>query len=281
MTVSISRARVCTGWLLLLPCALLVACGEALAQREFREYEGFEGANSEGDLPPDYDVPRELVIGRLMYDTARGPGCPVASRPWTVDYPRGDRALIEMLKRFTRTEVRTVEQPVSLDDGDDIFYWPFLNVGLGGCWQLSDELAAKLRDYLLRGGFLFSDSFFDSRSWESFSAGLRQVFPDREIVNLTGEEAIFYIVFDLPEMIGVQIPNMTSLLRGGGGWMGDGRVPHWRAVFDDDGRIMVLIAFNNDVSDSWQWADDPRYPVESANLGLRIGVNIVMYSLTH
>ena len=62
---------------------------------------------------------------------------------------------------------------------------------------------------------------------------------------------------------------------------GDGDTPHWRGIMDDDGRLMVLIAFNNDVSDSWQWADDPRYPSELVNLGLRIGVNIAMYTMTH
>ncbi len=63
--------------------------------------------------------------------------------------------------------------------------------------------------------------------------------------------------------------------------MGDGREPHWRAILDDQGRVMVAIAFNNDLGDSYQWADDPRYPAESATLGLRMGVNFVAYALTH
>jgi len=78
-----------------------------------------------------------------------------------------------------------------------------------------------------------------------------------------------------------QIPNMNSLMGGGGGWLGDGRVPQWRGIFDDSGRLMVLIAFNNDVADSWQWADDPRYPHEKVNLGLRLAVNIAVYAMSH
>jgi hypothetical protein len=70
-------------------------------------------------------------------------------------------------------------------------------------------------------------------------------------------------------------------MRGGPGWMSDGAIPHWRGIEDDDGRLMMLIAFNNDVMDGWQWADDVRYPTEEANLSLQIGVNVVMYAMTH
>jgi hypothetical protein len=186
-----------------------------------------------------------------------------------------------MLRRFTRIDVRAVEQPVNPDDGDDIFYWPFLTAGLAGYWELTDEQATKLREYLLRGGFIFFDSFFDSGSWIGFEEGMKRIFPDRPIIDLTDDHAVFHAVFDLPDMTNVQIPNMNSLMGGGGGYLGDGAVPRWRGIVDDDGRLMVVIAFNNDVADSWQWADDPRYPAESANLGLRIGVNIAMYGMTH
>jgi hypothetical protein len=74
---------------------------------------------------------------------------------------------------------------------------------------------------------------------------------------------------------------MNSLMGGGGGYLGDGAVPHWRGIVDDNGRVMVAIAFNNDVSDSFQWADYPDYPAEGASLGLRIGVNYAVYALTH
>jgi len=262
------------------------APGVVDAQREFRVYESFEGHNGEDELPPDYTVPGELVIGRLMYPSSRGffgrfGGGWEHGGSWTVDYPRGDRTLAQMLRRFTRTDVRSVEQPVNPDDGDDIYYWPFLTAGLAGYWQLSDAQAAKLREYLLRGGFLFFDSFFDSYSWAGFEEGMKRIFPDRPIVDLSDDHPVFHTVFDLPNMTQVQIPNMNALMGAGVGYLGDGAVPRWRGILDDEGRLMVLIAFNNDVADAWQWADDPRYPSESANLGLRIGVNVVLYPLTH
>ncbi len=283
---SIRGRKALRGGLAALAVGLLAFCIAAHAQREFRVYESFEGEDAADDLPPDYNVPGELVIGRLMYPSSRfgffgGGDWRHGGTSWAVDYPRGDRTLAQILRRLTRINVRSVEQPVNLDDGDDVHHWPFLMVGLAGYWELTDPQVATLRDYLLRGGFLFCDSFFDSNSWAGFEQGMRRIFPDREIVDLPDDHPIFHIVYDLPNMSRVQIPNMNSLQAGGGGYLGDGAVPRWRGIFNDDGRLMVLIAFNNDVADSWQWADNTHYPAESANLGLRIGVNIAVYAMTH
>jgi len=258
----------------------------ALAQREFRQYPGFE-YEADVHLPPDWDQPGEFVSGRLMYPSRvsmRWGGrsnWEQGGTSWGVDYPKGDRTFVSLLRRFTTINARSVEQPVNLNDGDDVYYWPFLMVGLAGYWELNDAQAAKLRDYLLRGGFLFADSFFDSGSWAGFVAGMNRVFPDRPIVDLKGDHPVFHTVFDIPALAETQIPNMNSLMGGGGGWLGDGMIPRWRGIFDDSGRLMVLIAFNNDVADSWQWADDPRYPPDRMNLGLRLAVNIAVYAMTH
>jgi hypothetical protein len=265
----------------LLAAASLAVSSLAHAQREFREYLPMEGYDGAAALPADYDVPGELVVGRLMYPGGGGNWLR-GGTSWAVDYPKGDRTLAELLRRFTRADVRSVEQPVNLEDGDDVYHWPFLMVGLAGNWNMTDEQAAKLREYLLRGGFLFSDSFFGSNDWIVFSEALNRVFPDRPIIDVPSDHPILHIVYDLSELPTTQIPHMGSLLRGGGGgWLGDGRVPHWRGIEDDDGRLIVLIGHNNDTPDSWQWADDPRYPADKANLGLRLGVNIAVYMMTH
>jgi hypothetical protein len=250
------------------------------AQREFREYPSFEGEATEAPLPPDYQVPGELVIGRLMYPDGRfgfGNQWKRGGTGWTDDYPKGDRKLIQMLLRFTRTDVRTVEQPVDLEEGDDAHYWPLLVAGLAGSWELTEEQAARLREHLLRGGFLFCDSFFGEDNYVVFEESLKRVFPDRPIFDLTDDHPIFHVLYDLPEMTKVVIPHASVMY---GGRMGRGP-PRWRGVEDEDGRLMVLIAYNNDVQDAWQWADDPRYPGELANLALRLGVNIAMYAMTH
>jgi hypothetical protein len=261
----------------------------AYAQREFRVYDSFEGYDADVELPADYAVSGEFVVGRLMYPSGvgfgrrwwRGGNWEQGGTSWAVDYPRGDRTLARLLRRFSSINVRSVEQPVNLNDGDDVYHWPFLMVGLAGFWDLTDEQVATLRDYLLRGGFLFCDSFFGTEQWIGFQQGMRRIFPGRPIVDIPPDHPVFHTVYDLSGLTQTQIPNMNSLLGGGGGWMSDGAVPHWRGIMDDDGRLMVLIAHNNDVADSWQWADDPRYPHESVNLGLRFAVNIAVYALTH
>ena len=254
----------------------------AAAQRAFRVYPSFEGDVAEAPLPPDYTVPGELVVGHLMFPDGRfggfGNQWKHGGTGWTDDYPKGDRALIQMLQRFTRTHMRSVEQPVDLEEGDDAYYWPFLVAGLAGSMELTDEQAASLREHLLRGGFLFCDSFFGEGNYATFTESMKLVFPDRPIIDLTDEHPIFHSVFDLPEMTKVAIPHVSEAF--GYGRMRGGP-PRWQGIEDADGRLMVLIAYNNDVQDAWQWADDPRYPSELVNLALRLGVNVAMYAMTH
>jgi hypothetical protein len=274
-------------WTLLLAGGLLLVAGAAWAEREWRVYSSFEEQANDAPLPDDWNKPAGFVVARLMYPSGfggfRGFGrfggdWRQGGTSWAVDYPRGDRYQASILKRLTTIDVRSVEQPVNLEDGNDVFDWPYMMVGLAGYWDLSDEMVVKLRDYLLRGGFLFADSFFGSDQWEGFVQGMRRVFPDREIVDLPNDHPIFHTVYDLDG--DHMVPHFEEW-SGQAGWLGDGDTPHWRGILDDDGRVMVLIAFNNDVSDSFQWADDPRYPAESASLGLRMVVNFAVYALTH
>jgi hypothetical protein len=261
------------------PLFCLLVAGAVLApvlfaQLPFRQYPSAEGDAFE-NLPVDWNVPAEFVVGRLMYPS-RGNGRQEGGR-WTIDYPRGDRTFASVLRRLTVVDVRSVEQPVSLDDGDDVFNWPFLYVVMPTDWDFSDEQIAKLREYLLRGGFLLADSFFGTREWEGFMDVMRRVFPDRVVVELPDEHALFNVVYDFSERH--QIHNWRTLNRGG--YRDDGSEPQWRAILDDDDRIMVAMSFNNDMGDSWQHADDPSYPQEDSHMGLRLGVNYVIYTLTH
>jgi hypothetical protein len=148
--------------------------------------------------------------------------------------------------------------------------------GLVGAWDLTDAQAAKLREYLLRGGFLLCDSFYGTEEWEGFVEGMRRVFPDRPILDLPDSHPIFHSVYDLTDR--PQIPTWQHLPRG---YRNDGAVARWRAILDDDDRVMVMIAFNNDIADGWQRADEYEYPQEAANLAISLGVNFAVYALTH
>jgi hypothetical protein len=269
--------------LLVLAAGALVG-GAVYAQLAFREYPGAEGGEAGARLPADFAVPGEFVLGRLMYPPLGrggrfGGNWKQGNSSWTIDYPLGDRNYLRLLRRLTTTQARSAEQPVDLDDGDDVFNWPFLIASNVGSWDLTDTQAAKLREYLLRGGFLMCDSFFGTDEWRGFEPTLRRVFPDRPIVELPNDSALFHTVYDLGKR--PQVRNMRSLRSRGVGYRSDGVDPHWRAILDDEGRVMVAISFNNDLGDSWQYADIPEYPQEDSNLGIRIGVDYAVYALTH
>lgn len=251
------------------------------AQQPFRVYYAMEGPDTEAPIPPDYQDKTEFVLGRLMYPSRgdRGGAWTQGGSNWTVDYPKGDRFFARALRRLTRVDVRSVEQPVNPDDEDDIFHWPYLHAAMVGHWDLTDAQAAKIREYLLRGGFMICDSFFGTQEWAGFEAGMKRIFPDRPIVDIEDDHPIFHVVYRISKRY--QVGNWRSMVRDGHPYRADGSVPAWRGILDDRGRVMVVMNFNNDLADSWQHADNPRYPQEYSDLGLRLGVNYVVYAMTH
>src|SRR5271165_6784522 len=134
-------------------------------QEPFREYPGIEYNNF--PLPSDYQEKTEWTFARLMYPPTsgrfgygywrRGGDWRRGNSMWTQDYPRADRHFLRAMRRLTRIHARSVEQPVNLDDGDDVYNWPWLYAVRPGEWQLTNAQAHKLRDYLLRGGFFMAD----------------------------------------------------------------------------------------------------------------------------
>lgn len=269
------------------PLRLAAAFGVGVAlleaQREFRVFDAMEGRDSEAGLPPDYQAKAELILGRLMYPSRgfgrrSGGDWTHGGTNWTVDYPRGDRTFAAAIRRLTRIDVRSVEQPVNPDDGDDIYYWPYLHVGMPGSWSLTDKQAAKIRDYLQRGGFILCDSLFGTDEWAGFEEGLKRILPDGAVEELADADAMFHTIFDIRERY--QVANFRSMARGRT-YRADGAVPYWRVVRDAKGRVVVAITFNSDLGDSWQLADNPAYPEKYSALGIRLGVNYLIYSMTH
>lgn len=257
--------------------------------RPFRLYPSLEPWDIV-EMPPDAHERTEWVFGRLMYP--QHPDALFGRRwrdgenkdwreggtSWTQDYPRADRHFAMALRRLTRVHARSVEQPVNLDDGDDVHYWPWLCAGEMGDWKLTDPQAARLREYLLRGGFLMLDDFWGTPEWERFEETMKRIFPDRPVVEIPNNDGIFHSVFDLDDRY--QIAGQWAIRRGTT-YRNDGAVAHWRGIYDDQGRLMVAMCFNSDVGDSWEWADDPKYPEKYSALGIRLGVNFVVYALTH
>jgi hypothetical protein len=268
---------------------LLVLSGTFAFQRPFREYPGREYSNF--PVPPDYQEKTEWAFARLMYPSAEGVhGYGYRGRrwggrdwtagrtDWTTDYPRSDRHFALAMRRLTRVHVRSVEQPVNLDDGDEVYHWPWLYAVEVGHWNLTDNQAKILREYLLRGGFFMCDDFHGDEEWDVFTASMKRVFPDRPIVEIQNSDQIFHSLYDLDDRY--QVPGYQFLRTGSLSEYG-GVVPHWRGIYDDKGRVMVAICFDMDLGDSWEHADDPEYPEKYSALGIRIGANYTIYAMTH
>src|SRR5882724_7960597 len=195
--------------------ALVVLCtalGLGAFQMPFRQYASLEPYD-EIALPADWQDKAEWVFARLMYPqhpNARfarwgwrggAPEWRQGGTSWSQDYPRADRHFAQALRRLTRLSARSVEQPVNLEDGDDVYNWPWLCAGEMGDWLLTPAQASKLRDYLLRGGFLYLDDFWGPDEWEQFEISMKAVFPDRPIVEIENPDPIFHSVFDLDDRI--------------------------------------------------------------------------------
>ena len=268
-------------------CAALAVAGAVVGvvygQRPFRVYPSVEGYERM-PLPPDWQRKAEWTFARLMYppgplDGYRGrfdgdwrEGLSL----WTQDYPAADRKFAAAMGRLTRVDSRSVEQAVNLDDGDEIYNWPWLYAVQVGEWGLTEQQGNKLREDLLRGGFFMADDFHGHEEQAYFESTMKMVFPERPIVYIPNDDPIFHTVFDLDDRY--RITGAEHLRTG---YKGNGKVARWEGIYDDKGRVMVAISLNSDIGDSWEWSDSPRYPLVFSDLGIRIGVNYVVYAMTH
>ncbi len=279
-------------WLLLTAGILLAV--EQQHVHTWREYPAFE--YNDFPVPPDYQEKTEWVFARLMYPNMDG----VHGRGgfggfgrgrrfandwreggrgvfWTMDYPRSDRHFSQAVRRLTRIHARSVEQPVNLDEGDQ-FDWPWLYGVEVGHWNLTDAQVKAFREFIDRGGFFMCDDFHGTEEWDVFINSLQKVFPDRTVVDIPKDDPIFHTVYDLDDKY--QVPG-EQYVRSGRTYEYDGYDPHWRGIYDEKGRLVVAICHDMDLGDSWEHADNPEYPQKFSAMGIRIGVNYVVYGMTH
>lgn len=258
---------------------LVVLAGFALAFQRGR-FRGFYDDDEPMPYPTDAGEKTEYVFGRLRYPSFRGgAGYWGVRGSWSTDYPKAERHFVQGIRRLSRVHVRSVEDVVTLDD-DKIFDFPWIYGVEVGHWDLNDAQAAKLREYLMRGGFLMVDDFHGSIEWEIFMRSLSKVFPDRPVVDIPNNDPIFHILFDLDQR--TQIPGIVMMSTGfTRTYEQDGVKDKWGGVYDDKGRIMVAVCHNMDLGDAWEHADWPEYPEKYTSMAYRIGLNYIIYSMTH
>jgi len=269
-------------------CACGIACLSAVFafQRPFRQFDGVEYSIGDFPLPADYREKTEWAFARLMYPPGPLNGYRYRDLDWhsgvslwTQDFPRADRHFSLAVRRLTRIHVRSVEQPVNLDDGD-AYDWPWLYAVQVGEWGLNDRQGQELREYLLRGGFFMADDFHGNAEWDQFESRIRKALPEFPIREIADDDPAFHTVYDLNERI--QVPGEAHLRAGYKSNNGpSSRGAHWRAIYDGQGRMIVAISYNSDIGDAWEWADDPGYPAKFSDLAIRLGVNYIVYAMTH
>jgi hypothetical protein len=144
---------------------------------------------------------------------------------------------------------------------------------------LTDQQGKALREYLERGGFFMADDFHGEAEWREFQSRIQKAFPEKQIKDIPDDDPIFHTVYDLKEKY--QVPGQAHLRQGYKNGFDGGKGAHWRGIYDDKGRVMMAISYNSDIGDAWEWADDPYYPEKFSDLAIRLGVNYIVYSMTH
>ncbi len=245
------------------------------AQRYNERYES-EMQNAADD-PPDAYEKGEYSFARLRYRGAGGGGRRFRGGSWATDSNKSERQFIQGVRRLTRVHARSVEEIIDASS-DDVYNWPWLYAVEVGRWGLSDAEAKRLRDYLDRGGFLMFDDFHGTDQWSGFMDTLQKVFPDKPVVDIENADPIFHVLYDLQDRF--QVPGRQFLYSGRTSEQ-DGIEARWRGIYDSKGRLQIAICHNMDLGDAWEWADDPQYPEKFASLAYRIGINYVVYAMTH
>ncbi len=217
----------------------------------------------------------EFHFVRLIYsDNAMRIG---GRERWLTDWPDAEQHLLHGVQRLTRIDTAQEGHYLSIMD-DSLFDYPWLYAVEVGAWLLTDEEAARLRDYLLRGGFLVVDDFHGSREWAGFMQSMHRVFPDRTIVDIPHDDPVFHVAYELDEHL--QIPGIQSVYSGLN-YEQDGYTPHWRGIYDDEGRLMVVVNFNMDLGDAWEHADAPEYSLLYTTRAYKYAINYILYAMTH
>jgi Domain of unknown function (DUF4159) len=259
---------------LVLSILLLLAFASGLLAYQRRGIGGYQD-DDEGDMPLDVKQKVEWTFARFHYDMAYGSFR--GFQRWAADYPKSDRQLVQGVVRLTRINTFVGEHVVDAHS-DDIYNWPWIFVEDPGWWVLSQVEAVCMRTYLLRGGFMFFDDTHGDYEWATMMAGIRMIFPDRQVEDLKNSDEIFHTMYDLDDRF--QIPG-TRFIWNGRRYTEDMKVPRWSAVRDDKGRIMIAICHNSDVGDAWEWADSPDYPERATSMAYRIAINYIVYGMTH
>lgn len=277
--------------LLILLAVLAAAATGVLAQRYYDRVDRRDVPDWE--LDPEF-AREAFTFVRIRYSSGyggrrggRGYGGDYYGRGgggWATDYPDSDLNFSWRLHQLTSLEVNPEPLVLELTDPRLVDY-PFIYLIEPGRLVFDEDEVEALRKYLLNGGFLMVDDFWGEDEWYNFYREIKRVFPDREPVELPLSHPIFHAVFDLKEK--PQVPAINIALAGrdrGITWeRPDAREPHYKAIYDDRGRMMSIICHNTDLGDGWEREGENEWYFHefSEKKAYPLGINIVFYAMTH
>lgn len=279
-------------WLIVLFMVICMGVSLVFAQRYYnrRRYSPRRGVP---DWEPDKEFSHDVfTFVRIRYSSGYGRGRFRGGRygrgfrggDWATDYPDSDLNFSFRLHQLTSMEVNPDGLVLELTD-PRLFDYPFIYIVEPGNLVFSEDEVKILRNYLLNGGFLMVDDFWGEDEWYNLYYEMKRVFPNREPRELKLDHPIFHAVFDLKEK--PQIPSIGAAIQGrdyGITWeREDAQIPYYKAIYDDKGRMMVIICHNTDLGDGWEReGEDERYFREfSEKKAYPLGINIVFYAMTH
>jgi hypothetical protein len=250
----------------------LLLGGGLLAQR-FDMFGG-RGPRAAG---PNIPYDGRFTFVRVRYDTAPG-GYWAGGRPsWIHGYPLAERNLMKIMKEVSYFDAHDEVNTVALDD-PELSKYPIAYIIEVGWWTVTDREAAALRAYLLKGGFLFVDDFkmigwrgLDSGGWEPFAQNMKRVLPEAKFLDMQPSDPVFHSFFEINDL--AHFPQAYN----------SGQ-PIFKGVFEDNDRskrLMAIINYNTDVSQYWEWSGRGFRPFDETNEAYKLGVNYLIYGITH
>ncbi len=243
-----------------------------------------EGRMVPARYPPPHFEDGAFAVCKVQYTSVRREDM---GQGWSTDYPYAGINLMTRLSELTKT-------PVSRDaDGNpnhwvvrltdrELFRCPFTIASDVGTIGLSSQEAARLREYLLKGGFLWVDDFWGSAAWAQWSSEIHKALPEFSIVDVPADHPIRRSMFMIDEV--VQVTNIQNWRRTGDTQERGSDSPHanFRMLANERGRIMVIMTHNTDIGDSWEReGEDHDFFVQFSPRGYQLGMNVLLYAMTH
>jgi hypothetical protein len=250
---------------------LVAACLAVLAM--LAVVTGAHGQRRGRRAPVEYgeNVPYDgrFTFVRIRYaDGNQGLGGFGREPPWSHDYPRAERHFTKLLDELTTARPNMVGSNILTLDDPELFKFPVAYMSEPGFWVPDEKEQAGLRQYLLKGGFLIVDDFAGNH-WFNFESQMRKVLPEARIVPLTAAHPIFDSFYRI-ESLDYSHPYY-------------GVQSQFLGIFEDNDpakRLLMIINYNNDVGEYWEWSDSGAFPIDLSNTAYKLGINYIVYALT-